>query len=289
MVKLESFKRLSKPQDDLLTKAFPYVNHFGLHFKDTKAKDFTFRVSAKQPQGKPFSTGVWLEKKFSNGVTFREDFDDTQVYKAAVDYIPPAEPNLKVHGEVSTQVGEDPNVKPKVSAEYTFPNAKASLAFTKDPVITLTTVAGIENAGLGFEVGYDWPKQKLTTYNASLYLIEPSYRLVLKHLSDPKAKEFGFGKVNLSGFSKVDSSLSVGAEIEYDNKTETPTAKLGVQKVLDEFHTVKLRVSDSGEVATSATHKLNDNVAVTTSSSLAFTSLSAWPKFQFGFKLRLTS
>lgn len=289
MVKLESFSSLSKPQDDLFKKGFSYVNHFGVHYKDTSDSGFTYRVSAKQPQGQAFSTGFWAEKKFSNGFTFREDFDAEQTYKAALDFVPPSEPGLKLHGEFTAKAAVDPEISPSVSAEYTCPNAKVKLALTRDPIIKLTSVAGVENVGLGFELAYDWSKKKLTTYNASLYYTELSYRLVLKHLSNKKAAEFQLGNISLSGFAKVDNSLSVGAEVEYDKTKENPVAQLAVQKVFDEYHTGKLRIKDSGEVATSITHKLNSHIALTTSSSLAFTSLGAWPKFQMGFKLRATN
>jgi hypothetical protein len=292
MVKLESFSGLSKPQDDLFKKAFCYSNHFGVHYKDTGDAGLTYRVSAKQVQEEGASslkTGFWTQLNFGKGFTFREDFDATKTFKAALDYVPPEEPNLKLHGEFTAKVADDPQVKPTVSAEYAFPNAKVKLAVSNDPVFKLTSVAGLENLGFGVDLAYDWNKSKLTTYNAALYLTEPSHRLVLKHITNPKAAELELGSVALSGFVKASSDLSVGAEVVYNCSTEKPEAQFAVQKVFDEFHTAKLRFKDSGEVASSVTHKLNSRVAVTTSSCFGLKSLSAWPTFQLGFKLRITS
>jgi hypothetical protein len=294
MVKLESFADLSQPQDDLFTKAFAYANYFGLHYTDTDAFGMTYRVSAKQTQ--PTSTepsgfvgGLRVEKQFSNGFTLREDLDASQTYKAAVEYRPLSNPDLKVQGEFTAKISKTPEVSQSVAAEYTFPNAKVSLAAHKASILTLTSVAGTEHAGVGLDLAYSWGQTKLTACNVALYLIAPDARLVLKRLSHLDANGLPINKVALSGFAKVSPEVSVGVEVEYDSAAHRPQTQLAVQRVFNEFHTGKLRIRSTGEVATSVTHRLNKWVALTSSSSVSFKRQLTWPFIQMGFKLSLTS
>ena len=279
---LPSFIGVTKKQDDLLAKGFPFGNAFALAFYHKSNRvDFTAKTALAHAAAAP-TTKLQFAYKLKD-LVLKESITEATQYKLTAEYIPPKQTDVTLSGELTWGVS---GAHCSLSVQQVLAQARYKLTVAESLLTTLAVVAGKPEKGVGFNVAVDKALQ-LKTYNAVGFLRFAEVDLALKHESKAEGP-VQLGNVVFSMHQQLKKRLAIAAKATYDhaNKDKPLTAQASVKMNISSRRSVAVKAQCCGTLALSYRWKLSPEVTV-------LTGMQATPQrlqdAQFGFKLKVNS
>jgi hypothetical protein len=279
---LPSFSGVTKKQDDLLAKGFPFGNAFALAlYHKANPVSFTAKTALAHAAATP-TTKLQFGYKVGD-LDLKESITEATQYKLTGEYVPPKHKDITLSGEATCGVG-GPHFS--LSVQQVLKQARYKLTVAESLLATLAVVAGKPEQGVGFNVAVNKDLQ-LKTYNAVAFLRFGQVDLALKHES--KAGDaLQLGNVVFSMHQQLKPKIAIAAKVTYDhtNKDKPLAGQATVRMQISDKRAVAVKALCCGTLALSHRVKLSEEVTV-------LTGVQANPQqlqdAQFGFKLKVNS
>ena len=269
---------------DLLKKGFCFGNHFALAYLSAKG-DMTFQGKLRAPKDlKDTHSYAQIQAK-AGEATFTLEMDSKNSYKAVVEVVPEDNKDLKLKGELTKNLKTNVT-KGVLSLDHSLPDFRYKVSMIEGPVFKLNSVFGHEDLGFGFELGFDWMKSEVCTYDALLFLGKPTSRCVLKHVSHAEAGIKG-GDWVLSAFREVSQRLAIAGKGTKTAKGQL-SGEAGVKWDCSSTRSLTAKVNQDGVVSLGSRQQLWACASLLYSLSFSTAGGHVSP-LAAGFKLKLNS
>ena len=279
---LPCFCAVTKKQDDLLSKGYPFGNAFALAlYHKTGPVSFTAKAALAHAAAAP-TTKLQIGYKLGE-VTLKESITEASQYKLTGEYVPPKHKDMTWAGELTCGTA---GLQFSLSAQKVTEQMRCKLTVADSLLTTLSVVAGKPEQGIGFNVAVDKSLQ-LKTYDAVAFLRFGQVDLALRHVS--KAGDtLKLGDLVCSMHQQMKPKITVAAKATYShaNKDQPLSGQAGLRLEVSDTRTVAVRAQCCGTLAVSHRIKLSEEVTV-------LTGVAVHPQHlqdaQFGFKIKVNS
>lgn len=255
-----SYSDLGKSARDLFSKGF---NH-GFIKLDTTSRtspDMEFRTGASQniATGKLFGTVELKYKMPDYGVTLTERWNTDNTLGSEITVEDKLTKGLKLTFDSSfaPQIGKRTGkIKGEFSAQNLKVNGDVSLDFG-GPLVNLSAVGSYEGFLIGYQMGYDTQKNKMTHSNIAGGRKMGSYAI---HTFVNDSTEFG-GNV----WHSVSDKLELGANLGWTTGEQTNRFGLAAKYQLDPETIVRAKINNNSQLGVALTHTLNSDLKLSLS------------------------
>jgi len=296
MSKPALFKDVGKRLSDLFTKEFP-----------SEKQENSVSWKGKTPNGVTVESNLTANAdgsvvgKFAPTVTWKEYTDTLEINSTRDFKLEASVENKPVDGLKCTLGGNMKGDEHWGSLALTYKhsnfNTTGSIDYGQEKGITVkgslvlgTPWSGANRVDFGGEVeclvGNDKPQ--LSVLNTKASYSNPEFDMAAFCLIKPSKS---ISDVGLSYFHKVNSDLSVGAEIAFDpnNTDKKPKLTLGSQYLFQKDTTMKFKFDTTGSLGLSYHQKLNDYAKFTLGATVDTNKLSEKNSVKYGFGLALSN
>lgn len=280
MAKVEGFGTLTKKQEDLFRLGYFYKS-FACATLLTTAETVTFKARAAQKANSNILASSSIKVAQTNSaMTTKRRTDGLQQY--SLEYSP--NPDLKFKGDFKkTEAMKEKSV----SVDYRRPEYSLKLVLA-DPPSAIKASATFEKEGKG--VGVDWKfepqAERVTGYNAAVWLNGAKYALVAKHLGSDRSK-FALGDFVVSYYHEASVATRVAALIKHNVPRNETSIEFGGDYKYTSSLVVRGKVSGSGILGLGLTHQLAAGLKLGLASQFDMKKVRSTSLTDYRFGLRL--
>ena len=274
MAFLEEYAHLTKPQDKLLWKDFPFPAVFAV-IASSKADALTnkTKVSCRKSGEDDYSRFFYSRGAFSLHTHF---FREAQPRFVGTYWPQGPVTRLTLGLDLQAQWLAEAGI------HINRPNLNASFLIDSARRLRLSAVSGQESFGIGVDAGFCLQQRRFSTYNAACWAKSAKHRAVLTHEStDPL--QYSLGTVAFSFLYTLNDKLSVAGRV-----ASTREAQLAV-KTQDAKQTTKASLHSDGRVNFSVARQLTENIGMVSCCSVNLVSFKkqAGTVLEYGFAVKI--
>lgn len=286
MVKLESFKDLSKKQDDLLKKNF-YIGSIGLVTLSISRENHTFhgRLGENESGASfPLFLSAWQEYK-SDSWALKLKRGNHGVFNLGLEVFPKSLNNFNAKFSYQQEKG---STKPSLIINFANDKVKASAELTQGSVYNSFT-CGTPKVGGGLETAADLEHGKFSLAALALWWGEKHSRFVAKH-ETVDSNPFTFGKFDLGMYRKIDKSLKIAANVKCNWVDKATDIEMSGEYQTDSNGSIKGKINSAGTIGAAWKKTFSPSICTVINAETSSESLFAhsFLDIKFGFRLNIT-
>ena len=286
MVKLESFKDLSKKQDHLLTKGF-YVGSISLLTLKINRDNYRFhgRLGENEPGASfPLFLSAWQQYKVDTwGVKLKRGNDG--VFNLGVKLYPKKFSQITAKFQYRQEKG---STLPSLTVNFANPNVKVTTEVTQGSLHTNLT-AGTPTYGAGFEAFADFEHAKVSLSNVAAWWAEKGSRFVVKH-ETVDSNPFAVGKFEIGMFRKINVDTKMAAKVKCNWVDKATEIHLAGEYKQNPESVWKTKINSFGAIGAAWKKVFSPSISTVISAETSLDSLfgHSFQDIKYGFRLNLT-
>ena len=285
MAKVDSFKELSKKQDELLKKDF-YFGSIGLLTLNLDKENYRFhsRLGANEAGASyPIFLSAWQEFKSEN-LSLKIKRGNDGVFNLALEILSKKFSYLKSKVQYRQEKG---STRPSVSLEYLHDSLRASAEFTLGSIHGSLTF-GRPEIGLGIEGLVDLEHGKANLSTIAGWWFKENSKFLLKH-ETVDSNPLALGKFEASFYRKIEENFELASKVKCDWVDKAIDIEAVGNYKCDKNHSVKGKVSSLGKIAFAWKNLLSENINTIVSAETSADSLfrHSFQDIKFGFRLNI--
>lgn len=279
MAKVEGFGTLTKKQEDLFRLGY-YYKSFACATLLTTAEKVTFKARAAQKSNSNILASSSIKIAQTNSaMTTKRRTDGLQQY--TLEFSPNSD--LKFKGDFKKT---EATKEKTVSVEYRQPEYALKLVVV-DPPTTIKASATFEKEGkgVGLDGKFEPAAERVTGYNAAVWLSGAKYVLVAKHLGSDRTK-FALGDFAVSYYHEASAAARVAAFVKYSVPKNETSIEFGGDYKYSKSLVVRGKVSSAGMLGMGLTHQLAEGLKLGLASQFDIKKVHSTSLTDYQFGLR---